>query len=103
MKTWMVTLAYVPEMLERRQPHRAAHLQNLQAAQGRGFLLWAAAFADPVDGAVLVVQADQSSEVYAWLASDPYTTAGLIRSVSVREVSVGVGVPSAIRRTSSEG
>jgi uncharacterized protein YciI len=97
----MVTLAYVPDMLERRQPHRAAHLQNLQAAHEHCFLLLAAAFADPVDGAVLVVEADQSSEVYAWLANDPYTTAGLIRSVSVREVSIGV--PSATRRTTSEG
>jgi len=89
-KTFMLTYGYVPEMLERRQPHRAAHLQHLEKARDDGLLSLAAAFADPVDGALLLVQADDPQQVYAWLANDPYNKAGLIRSVAIREINVAV-------------
>ncbi len=89
-KTFMLTYAYVPEMAERRQPHRAAHLAHLQAAGERGLLLLAGAFADPVDGALLVCEADDPGQLYAWLANDPYNLAGLIRATLVRELNVVV-------------
>jgi uncharacterized protein len=89
-KTFMLTYGYVPDMAERRQPHRAAHLEHLQSAKQSGMLSLAAAFADPVDGALLLVEADNASDVYAWLANDPYNKAGLIRSASVREINVAV-------------
>jgi uncharacterized protein YciI len=89
-KTFMLTYAYAPDMLERRQPHRAAHLEHLQQAKARGFVLLAAAYADPVDGALLICQADEAVEVFSWLANDPYNRAGLIRSATVREINVAV-------------
>jgi uncharacterized protein YciI len=89
-KTFMLTYGYVPDMLERRQPHRAAHLKHLEDARDRGLLTLAAAFSDPVDGALLLVEADEAVQVFAWLADDPYNKAGLIRSASVREVNVAV-------------
>jgi uncharacterized protein len=89
-KTFMLTYAYVPEMLERRQPHRTAHLAHLEDAKNRGMLQLAAAFADPVDGALFVIQADEAVEIFAWLANDPYNKAGLIRGASVREINVAV-------------
>jgi uncharacterized protein YciI len=89
-KTFMLTYGYVPDMVERRQPHRAAHLKHLEDARDRGLLTLAAAFSDPVDGALLLVEADESVQVFAWLADDPYNKAGLIRSASVREINVAV-------------
>lgn len=89
-KTFMLTYGYVPEMTERRQPHRAAHLKHLEDAKERGMLSLAAAFADPVDGALLLVEADDAAQVYAWLAADPYNAAGLIRSATVREINVAI-------------
>ncbi len=89
-KTFMLTYGYVPDMLERRQPHRGAHLQHLEQARDSGMLTLAAALADPVDGALLLVEADQAQEVFAWVANDPYNHAGLIRSVTVREINVAI-------------
>jgi uncharacterized protein YciI len=89
-KTFMLTYGYVPDMLERRQPHRAAHLKHLEDARDRGLLVLAGAFSDPVDGALLLVEADEAVEVFAWLAEDPYNKGGLIRSATVREINVAV-------------
>jgi uncharacterized protein YciI len=89
-KTFVVTYTYVPEITERRQPHRAAHLAHLERARDAERLVLAGATADPVDGAVLVVEADGPGEVFNWVANDPYARAGLIQAVSVREVSVAV-------------
>ncbi len=90
MKTFMLTFTYVPDMPERRQPYRAAHLARLEQARDAGLLVMAGAFADPVDGALLVVQAESPGEVVAWVAGDPYTQAGLIREIAVREVAVAI-------------
>jgi uncharacterized protein YciI len=89
-RTFMLTYAYVPDMTERRQPYRADHLKHLEAARDRGMLTLAAAFADPVDGALLLVEAESSAEVFGWLANDPYQQDGLIRSATVREINVAV-------------
>ena len=53
-------------------------------------LTLAAAYADPVDGALLIVEADNAVDVFAWLANDPYNQAGLIRGATVREINVAV-------------
>jgi uncharacterized protein YciI len=89
-KTFVVSYTYVPEIAERRRPHRADHLAHLQRACDEGRLVLAGATADPVDGAILVVEADSPGEVFAWVASDPYARAGLIQAVSVREVTVAI-------------
>ena len=89
-KTYLLTYSYVPDMAERRQPHRADHLAHLRRAQDEGRLLVAAATVDPVDAAVLLVNARSPGDVLAWVADDPYTRAGLIRGVVVRELAVAV-------------
>jgi len=89
-KTFMMTYTYVPDMLERRTPHRPAHLAHLEAARDGGLLLLAGAYADPVDGALFVCEAEGPGEILAWLANDPYNLAGLIRGTTVREINVAV-------------
>jgi uncharacterized protein YciI len=89
-KTFMLTYTYVPDMVERRAPHRDAHLKHLNEARDRGLLTLAAAFQDPVDGALLLCEANEPVEIFEWLAHDPYNLAGLVRSSTVREVSVAV-------------
>src|SRR6516165_10693607 len=56
MATFMLVYSYVPEMETRRQEYRTAHLKNIEAAHERGLIRFAAAFADPVDGAVLMFE-----------------------------------------------
>ena len=87
-KTFLVTYSYPTDMLERRQPHRAEHLAHLQRGVEEGKLVFAAAFTDPVDGAVLLVEADDAGDIVSWVGSDPYARAGLIRGVGVRELTV---------------
>jgi uncharacterized protein YciI len=89
-KTFVISYTYVPQIAERRQPHRADHLAHLQRACDEGRLVLAGATADPVDGAILVVEAGSPGEVFGWVANDPYARAGLIHAVSVREVTVAV-------------
>lgn len=89
-RTYLVTYAYVPEMTERRGPHRGDHIAHLTRARDEGRLLVAGATADPVDGAILLVRAGDPGQVLAWVADDPYARAGLIRSVSVRELAVAI-------------
>ena len=43
---------------ERRKPFRAAHLAHARAAADRGELVLGGAFADPVDGAVILFRGD---------------------------------------------
>lgn len=90
-RTFLVTYGYVPEMAERRTPHRPDHLAYATRAHAEGRLLFAAATQDPVDGAILVLSAESEAEIHAWVAGDPYARAGLIRSVAVREIAVAVG------------
>ena len=90
MATFMLVYSYVPEMETRRQEYRTAHLKNIEAAHERGLIRFAAAFADPVDGAVLMFEVHSAGEVYDWIATDPYNHAGLVRSATVRELSVAI-------------
>jgi uncharacterized protein len=87
-KTFLVTYSYAPDMLERRQPHRPEHLARLQRAIDDGKIVFAGAFADPLDGAVIVLQAENEGEVLSWAGDDPYAKAGLLRGVAVRELNV---------------
>jgi uncharacterized protein len=89
-RTFLLTYTYVPNMVELRQPHREAHLANLTTAHDHGFLLLAGAMVDPVDGAVLLFEAEDPGQVLSWAANDPYNRAGLIRGMTVRELSVAV-------------
>lgn len=90
-RTFLIVYGYVPEMSERRTPHRSAHLAHVKDAEASGRLTFAAATMDPVDAAYLVVSAPNEADVHAWIAADPYMKAGLIRSVVIREIAVVTG------------
>ena len=69
---------YVPDVLARRTPLRDAHLRLAWAAHARGELLLGGAFADPVDGALLLFRAESPAAVEAFVAADPYVLGGLV-------------------------
>ena len=52
-----------PGYAERRAPFRAAHLAYARAAVERGELLLGGAYADPIDGAVLLFACDSPAAV----------------------------------------
>jgi len=88
-KTFMLLYTYVGDMAERRQAHRPAHVAYLTTSRDNGTLVLAGAFPE-VDGALLLLEAETPGAVLAWAANDPYNTAGLIRSMTVREVNVAI-------------
>lgn len=77
MAVHLLFYTYVEGMLEKREPHRAAHLAHVAAQREGGHISVAGPF-DPPSGAVLVFEDLERSEIEAFAAADPYLEAGLI-------------------------
>lgn len=82
---------YVPDVLERRPQFRGAHVQYARASVARGELILGGAFADPVDGAVLLFSAPSRDLVEAFARQDPYVLGGLVTSWKVRAWTTVIG------------
>jgi uncharacterized protein len=79
----------VDNFVERRLPHRPAHLAMIDAAYADGRLVLAGALKP--SGALLVFRADDASDVERFVKSDPYVTSGLVTSWRIQEWAVVVG------------
>ena len=82
---------FAPDGAERRAPHRQAHLRAAWAAQSRGELVLGGAYADPVDGAVLLFQCDSPDVVERFAVSAPYVVAGVVTRWRFRAWTTVVG------------
>lgn len=69
---------YVPDVLDRRDPHRAAHLNHARAAKERGELVNVGAVGSPPSGALFVFADIGSTAVTDFADADPYVSAGLV-------------------------
>lgn len=67
---------YVSDVLERRAPHRDAHLAQIRAAKDDGRILMAGPLGDPPHGAAIVFTDRAAAEAFP--ESDPYVTNGLV-------------------------
>jgi len=74
----MLMYDYVPDVLERRAPHRDEHLRLLRLLREAGRLLMAGALGDPPTGAAIVFVSSDPAEVEAFVAADPYVANGLV-------------------------
>jgi uncharacterized protein YciI len=81
---------YGPDAVERRKPHREAHLALVRKLHDEGRIVLAGAF-QPVDGALIVFRVGAPSEVEAFVKADPYVQSGLVTSWRIREWTVVVG------------
>ena len=79
----------VDNFVERRQPHRQAHLALIDGAYAQGRLVLAGALKP--SGALLVFRASDESEVTRFVRSDPYVSNGLVTRWRIQEWSVVVG------------
>ncbi|HEY3011103.1 MAG TPA: YciI-like protein [Gemmatimonadales bacterium] len=75
----------VDDYVTRRAGYRDAHLRKAWEAAARGELLLGGAFANPVDGAVLLFQCASPDVVVSFAKADPYVTNGLVKQWRVRE------------------
>lgn len=79
------------DYVARRPAFREQHLRLAQAAREREELVLAGAFADPVNGALIVFQVDDKSKVEEFARKDPYVVNGLVKRWEVRPWTVVVG------------
>jgi uncharacterized protein YciI len=67
---------YPSDLLERRGPLRAAHLQLIDEWKADGRILMAGAYGDPPVGGLFVFSADADPDAFA--DADPYVAGGLV-------------------------
>jgi uncharacterized protein len=79
------------DYVERRAALRPEHLALAREAAARGELLLGGALADPVDGAVLLFQAETPAPVEEFARADPYVRQGLVTRWRVRPWTTVVG------------
>jgi uncharacterized protein len=74
----LVLYDYVEDMLDRRMPHRDAHLAKIIQQREAGNLVMAGALGDPPIGGALVFKGLDADAVEEFVRDDPYMKAGLI-------------------------
>jgi len=91
---WYVIIGNdIPDSLEKRIKARPAHLERLQALKNAGRLLLAGPFPnidndDPgaagFSGSLIVAEFSSLTDAQSWADADPYITAGVYSSVTVK-------------------
>jgi uncharacterized protein YciI len=69
---------YVPNIVERRAPHRQAHLELYRSWRENGRLVMGGALGDPPHSALIVFDVETTAEVEQFAERDPYVTNGLV-------------------------
>jgi uncharacterized protein YciI len=83
------------DYLDRRAAFREEHLALAWRACERGELILGGAFANPVDGAVLLFQGDSPAAAERFAQSDPYVANGLVKRWYIREWTTVAGETAA--------
>ena len=92
---FLLFYTYVPDVLEKRPKFRGAHIGHARASIARGELQLGGAYADPVDGALLLFKCDSKAVVEQFAKDDPYVTGGLVTKWIVREWTTVIGTDAA--------
>jgi uncharacterized protein YciI len=74
----LLLYTYVPDIAQRRGPHRQGHLDRIQAQKDAGKVVMAGAFGDPILGGAIAWRGASRDEIEAFVRDDPYQAAGLI-------------------------
>jgi uncharacterized protein len=89
---WALTYDYVPDMLERRVPHRGPHLALVAAWHERGEIVVAGALGNPPHGALFAFDVADPARIEDFIAADPYVEAGLVTGRRIEAWSVVAGL-----------
>jgi hypothetical protein len=95
MKHFALIYEMVENFVERRKSYREAHLQHINDAHARGWIVMAGPLGDPPDGGLLIFRADSPATVEAWVRADPYVTNGIVVGSKVRPWNLVIGVEKA--------
>jgi uncharacterized protein len=69
---------YVEDIVERRAPHREAHLARIASEHEAGRILMGGALGDPPHGAAIVFKGVEPDAIEEFARTDPYVEAGLV-------------------------
>ena len=83
-RLYLLTYDYVENVVERRAPHRPAHLAYAGRWRDDGKLVMAGAVGDPPHGALFVFRVADPAQVEAFAEGDPYTAAGIVTGRDVQ-------------------
>jgi uncharacterized protein len=78
MRHFVLLYDYVPNIVERRAPHRPAHLELYRSWRADGRLVKGGAIGDPPHGAVIEFSVEDASAVEQFVSLDPYVAEGLV-------------------------
>ena len=92
---FLLFYTYVPDVLEKRPKFRGAHIGHARESIARGELQLGGAYADPVDGALLLFEAPSKTVAETFAKTDPYVTGGLVTQWIVREWTTVIGKDAA--------
>ncbi|DAZ97561.1 TPA: hypothetical protein N0F65_005533 [Lagenidium giganteum] len=84
-KHFILRYDYIPEILEKRGPFRAEHLELAKTAKAHGKVLMAGALVDPADGGVFIFHTNDKRDVEDFVNQDPYVKNALVTSYTIRE------------------
>ncbi len=85
MKTYVAIFKFVPDILERRQGYREAHLKHFYELRDAGRIILAGPWVNPYDGAMAVFRAESQEEVERLIQEDAYYQARLWTDICIRE------------------
>jgi uncharacterized protein YciI len=80
--------SYVPDILEKRGPYRAEHLEGARKMAAEDKLVMAGALADPVDGGLFIFKNISKEEIEEFAKKDPYVIHGLVPQYDIRKYMV---------------
>ncbi|KAK9827397.1 hypothetical protein WJX81_006583 [Elliptochloris bilobata] len=87
----LLSYTYVSDILEKRGPHRDAHIAAARQKGKEGKLILAGAVGAPTpEGGLFVFRDAPAEEIKAFVEADPYSKAGLISSWSIKPYNVVV-------------
>jgi uncharacterized protein len=85
---FLLLYEYVPDIVERRGPHRPSHLGLVRRWKDDGRIEIAGALGDPPRGAAFAFRVAGEADVEEFVAADPYVAAGLVASRRVERWNV---------------
>ena len=87
----LLTLDYVEDILEKRDPYRADHIAGAKAAEADGKVVLAGALQNPTYAGVFVFKDCDEAFVDAFVKADAYYKAGLVTGYTIRPWMIVVG------------
>lgn len=88
---FVLQYSYVPDILEKRGPHREAHIKAAHDLAEAGRLVMAGALLEPVDGGLFIFKGHSREEIEEYVKADPYVLNGLVTDWKIRPYGVVVG------------